>query len=220
MAVSIDGELAPKEYRHYRIRSVAGADDYASQLEVLRRRLTRGIREDNLPDLIVIDGGKGQLAVLTTALEELGLGTSIAAAALAKSRVERAVRSTRVERSDERVFLPGRLNPVVLRQGSAPLFLLTRLRDEAHRFAITRHRRLRTATTLRSSLADIPGVGPARQRLLLKHFGSLKRLAAAPLEALQTVPGLPAPLAAAIHAHLGAEQAQAENIAKGKNGRD
>jgi excinuclease ABC subunit C len=103
-----------------------------------------------------------------------------------------------VERSEERFFLPGRKNPVSFRHGSASLFLLERLRDEAHRFAITYHRKLRSKVSLHSSLEDIPGVGPARRKALLKHFGSLKRIRAATLDDLQQMPGISDELAETI----------------------
>jgi len=200
MAVVVDGEPARGEYRHFRIRTVEGADDYASLAEVLHRRLRRGIEEESLPDFILIDGGKGQLAVLTAVLEELGLSDRVEAAGIAKSRVLANVRGKAVERSEERFFLPGRKNPVLLRQGSPALFMLERLRDEAHRFAITHHRKLRGKAALHSSLEDIPGIGPNRRKALLRHFGSLKRIKEAGLEELLAAPGLPGKVAREIFA--------------------
>jgi excinuclease ABC subunit C len=199
MAVLSDGEPDKGDYRHFRIRTVAGADDFASLFEVLKRRLKRGVEEDLLPDFILIDGGKGQLSVLTAVLEELGLSGRIDAAGIAKSRVRANVRGKAVERSEERFFLPGRKNPVVLRQGSPALFMLERLRDEAHRFAITHHRKLRSRSTLRSVLEEIPGVGEQRRKALLRHFGSLKKIREASLEELEAMPGLPKSLARRIH---------------------
>lgn len=195
MAVLSDGEPDKGAYRHFRIRTVAGADDFASLYEVLKRRLLRGVEEDRLPDFILIDGGKGQLSVLSAVLNELGLGERIDAVGMAKSRVRSNVRGKAVERSEERFFLPGRKNPVVLRQGSPALFMLERLRDEAHRFAITYHRKLRRQATLRSTLEDIPGVGTQRRKALLRHFGSLKKIRQATLQQLEEMPGLPKPLA-------------------------
>lgn len=202
MAVLVDGEAASSEYRRFKIKTVEGADDYASLGEVLRRRLQRGIDEDTLPDMILIDGGKGQLGVLTAVLDEFSLRGRIGAVGIAKSRVMANVRGQVVERSEERFFLPGRKNPVSFRQGSARLFLLERLRDEAHRFAITYHRKLRSKANLRSSLEDIPGVGPKRRKALLKYFGSLKRIRSASLEDLQHMPGMPLPLAETIYQAL------------------
>lgn len=191
MAVVIDAEPAAAEYRHYRVQTVAGSDDYAALREVLQRRLRRGIEESSLPDFILIDGGKGQLGVLTAIIDDLQLAGSIDAAGIAKSRVKANARGRAVERSEERFFIPGRKNPVLLRRGSAALFLLERLRDEAHRFAVSHHRKVRSQAQIKSSLADIPGIGPKRQRALLKHFGSLNKIKTASLAELRTMPGLP-----------------------------
>ncbi len=194
MVVLLNGDAAPQEYRRFRIKTVEGADDYASLTEVLTRRLERGLKENNLPNMILIDGGKGQLGVLTEVLREFQLSQQIGAVGIAKSRVISNVRGKAIERSEERFFLPGRKNPVNFRQGAAALYMLERLRDEAHRFAITYHRKLRNKANLRSSLEDIPGVGPARRKALLKHFGSLKKLKEASLEDLKNMPGLPSTL--------------------------
>ena len=202
MVVLTDGEPDKAAYRHFRIRSVTGSDDYASLREVLKRRLQRGLREEMLPDFILMDGGKGQLGVLDAVLRELNLEARIDAAGIAKSRVLANVRGKMVERSEERFFLPGRKNPVVLRQGSPALFMLERLRDEAHRFAITHHRKLRRRSSLGSVLEDVPGIGEKRRKALLRHFGSLKALRAASLDELRALPGLPAALAERLHAAL------------------
>ena len=106
-----------------------------------------------------------------------------------------------MERSEERFFIPGRKNPVLLKRGSAALFLLERLRDEAHRFAITHHRKVRSRAQVKSSLADIPGIGPKRQRALLKYFGSLNKIKAATLAELQDMPGLPESVAERVYRH-------------------
>jgi excinuclease ABC subunit C len=156
--------------------------------EVLSRRFKPGKEKEN-PDLIVIDGGIGQLNVLTGVLRELEI-TGVAAAALAKSRVEKGMMMGAVERSAERVFLPGRKNPVVLRQNSAPLLLLARIRDEAHRFAITYHRKVRSRETFTSNLKGVPGIGEKRLKALLRHFGSLKNLQGASLEEIAVVNGI------------------------------
>lgn len=202
MAVCLAGEAAPGEYRHYRIRSAAGGDDFAAQGEVLRRRLRRGLEDQSLPDLIVIDGGLGQLGVVQALLGELGLTGRIDAVGMAKSRVRANVRGQVVERSEERFFLPGRKNPVILRQGAAALFFLERLRDEAHRFAVTYHRKLRGRSQLATVLADVPGIGPQRRKLLLRHFGSVGRLRTATLDEVRAVPGLPATTARLLHEHF------------------
>ena len=197
-----DGRSDPKSYRHYRIRTVSGTDDFAMMREVLTRRFRRD--GENRPDLIVVDGGIGQLNILTAVLRELGI-EGIAAVALAKSRVERAARAEVITRSDERVFLPGRKNPVSLRQNSAPLLLLARIRDEAHRFAVTYHQKLRGRKGLHSSLDDISGIGGQRKKELLRRFGSLKNIREASVEELQEVKGISEELAQSIRERLGGE---------------
>ena len=194
------GKSEPKSYRHYRIREVSGTDDFAMMREVLTRRFKR--EGEERPDLIVVDGGIGQLNILTAVLRELGI-EGIAAAGLAKSRVERGATSVEITRSDERVFLPGRKNPVALRQNSAPLLLLARIRDEAHRFAVTYHRTLRGKKNLSSPLDDIPGIGKERKKELLRRFGSLKKVREATVEELQEVKGITAELAGVIREVLG-----------------
>ncbi len=202
MAVVMNGEKDTSEYRHYKVKTVVGTDDYAALAEILRRRLQRGKEENKLPDFILIDGGKGQLGVLKIVLDELQLTGVVDAAGIAKSRVKANVRGSAVERTEERFFLPGRKNPVILRRGSAALFLLERARDEAHRFAIAHHRKVRGKDQLKSSLGEIPGVGPKRQKALLKHFGSLKKIKAASLDDLQAMPGLPVKTALMVYQHF------------------
>jgi len=152
-------------------------------------------------DLLMVDGGKGQLNVAVTVLKELGL-SEVEVIALAKMRTEREPAAEAVRHSDERVFMPGRKNPVILRQNSTALFLLQRVRDEAHRFAITYHRELRRKERLSSPLDEVPGVGEARRKALLRHFGSLKRVQMASAEELMQVPGIAPSLAEAIHHYL------------------
>jgi excinuclease ABC subunit C len=202
MAVLLNGEAARSEYRQFKIRTVVGADDFASLYEVLQRRLNRGRDEGNLPDFILIDGGKGQLGVVARVLDELGLAGHIDCAGIAKSRVVANVRGRAIERSEERFFVPGRKNPVLLRQGSPALFMLERLRDEAHRFALTQHRKLRSKAALSSTLEEISGVGPARRKVLLRHFGSLKRIREATLDDLLKVPGLPESVVRSVFSEL------------------
>ena len=190
MVTFIDGQPRKDFYRHFRIRTIdssSGGDDFGMMLEVLRRRFSRGKEAADLPDLIVVDGGKGQLAMALTAMAELGVN-DVDAVGLAKMRVQAAPRSAEVERLEERVFLPGQSNPVILKRNSNALFLLQRVRDEAHRFAITHHRKLRSKQTLYSALDRIPGIGAARKRALLRAFGSVKRIEAASLDELLKVP--------------------------------
>jgi excinuclease ABC subunit C len=192
MVTFFNGEPDKKRYRHYRIRTVqadSGGDDFAMMHEVLERRFRRGLREGDLPDLVVVDGGKGQLAMALAAMQELAV-KDVDVAALAKERVQRSARSPEIHRTEERVFLPGQSNPIILRRNSNALFLLQRVRDEAHRFAITYHKKLRAKQTLYSALDKIPGIGGARKRALLRAFGSIKRIEEATLEDLVKVPSI------------------------------
>ncbi|WP_306536471.1 excinuclease ABC subunit UvrC [Geobacter sp.] len=193
----LDGKADKGSYRHYRIKTVSGADDFAMMHEVLSRRFRDTPAKDTHPDLIVVDGGIGQLNILIAVLRDLHV-EGIDAASLAKSRVERDMAADELARSTERIFLPGRKNPVVLRQNSAPLLLLARIRDEAHRFAITYHQKLRGKETVRSTLDAIPGIGPKRRRELLRRFGSLRHIREASREELAATPSIPPPLAESI----------------------
>jgi excinuclease ABC subunit C len=201
-------------YRHYRVKTTAGQDDFASLYEVLTRRLKKGMAEDDLPDLIVIDGGKGQLNVARAVFKDLGV-ENVDLISLAKSRVVQAKRAAAGGRgaegsdsfptspgavgstegdetihSPERVFVPAAKDPIVLKQDSPENLLLARVRDEAHRFAITFHKSLRQKSRLRSALEDIPGVGRTRKRALLRELGSLRRVREASVEDLARVPGV------------------------------
>jgi excinuclease ABC subunit C len=187
-----DGRPRKADYRRYRIRQAAGGDDYDCLREVMRRRLDR-LEAEPLPDLLVVDGGKGQLAVVTAALADRGV--ALDCAGIAKERDEGSP-SLRVRRSGglkaERVFLPGRKDPVTLPPDSRALLLLQRVRDEAHRFAIEFQRALRTRAGLRSVLEEVPGIGPVKRRALLRELGSLRAVREASLERLQEVAGLSA----------------------------
>jgi excinuclease ABC subunit C len=197
MVVFDEGEPDKNRYRRFRIKTVEGADDFAMMYEVLTRRYHRAVEEGDLPDLLVVDGGKGQLSVALEVFRELGI-TQVDAIGLAKMRTEQDAFADEVSYSAERVFLPGRKNPVVLKPNSTALFLLQRIRDEAHRFAITYHRILRAKDHLQSALDDIPGIGPGRRKALLRHFGSLQRVYDATREELTQVPGITPALAQAI----------------------
>jgi excinuclease ABC subunit C len=166
----------PDAYRRFRVRTVAGQDDFASMREVLARRFRR---DEPLPDLVVIDGGAGQLA---EALRVVPPGASVVG--LAKARTRKG------ERKYERVYLPGRRVPVVLPADAPETYLLARIRDEAHRFAIEYHRRLRAKRTVKSELDEIPGLGPKRRTALLKAFGSSAGVREADYEDLRAA-GLP-----------------------------
>jgi len=196
MVVFEEGRPRTGEYRRFRIKTVQGANDFASHQEVLRRRF-RGVRtgeegtEEELrwamPDLVIVDGGRGQVSAAFEALTEMGLA-DLPLAGLAKER--------------EELVLPDRADPVLLPVTSQALYLVQRLRDEAHRFAITYHRSLRDRKSVRSALDDLPGVGPKRKRELLKVFGSAKRVREAPVEQIAAVPGIGRALAERIKAHL------------------
>jgi excinuclease ABC subunit C len=175
------------EYRKFRIRGVTGGpDDFASMREVVGRRYKRLLEEGNdLPDLIFVDGGKGQLGAAAEALDELGLGDQ-PLASLAKR--------------EELIFARGRDQPIVLPRHSPVLQLVQRVRDEAHRFAVGFHRKARSARTLRSELDDIPGVGPTKRRALLSRFGSVRGVRGASEAELSTVVGKAT--AARVQAHF------------------
>ncbi|MBF6569985.1 MAG: excinuclease ABC subunit UvrC [Candidatus Binataceae bacterium] len=199
-----EGEPVRNLYRRYRIRTVEGQDDFASLFEVLRRRVIRAMHDQDFPDLWVIDGGKGQLNVALEVLKEQGLSEAVEVISLAKQHVLNLGREREVVKSEERVFIPNRKDPIVLAKNSTALFLLVRIRDEAHRFAITYNRELRRRARLRSALDDIDGVGPVRRRALLRHFGSLKGVREADADQLAQVKGLNKEVAAAIRRHLDA----------------
>jgi len=195
MVVFVQGVARKSDYRRFRIRSVQGSDDYAMMGEVLRRRFRRAVETDLaelagepgaegdaedtwslLPDLLIVDGGKGQLPVATDVLREFDLLDRVPVIGLAKK--------------EEEVFVPGRPEPLLLPRDSEGLFVLQRIRDEAHRFAVSYHRNLRDANTIVSELEAVPGIGPKRRRALIKHFGSVEAIREASAEELAAVPGM------------------------------
>jgi excinuclease ABC subunit C len=187
----LNGAADKRNYRHYRIRKVEGQDDFAMLREVFARRFREEtIAKDGMPDLMVVDGGIGQLNAALEIISRLGLRERFDLVSLAKSRVAGDSGSSVISRSDERVFLPGRKNPVVLRQNSAPLLLLSAIRDEAHRFAIEYHRTLRSKEGIASGIEQVPGIGVKRRTALLRHFGSLQRLKEASVEEIVAVEGM------------------------------
>jgi excinuclease ABC subunit C len=184
-----NGEPKLSEYRRMRIRGEWGNDDFRSMQEVVTRTLKRRLDEGRtLPDLVLVDGGKGQLTAAREALQSLGLA-DLQLAALAKR--------------EEEVFLPGRPDPVRLDRRDRALHLLQRVRNEAHRFAINYNRRLRSRRTIRSDLSSIPGIGPTRQQALLARFGSVRALKEATPEEIARVPGFSTVLAARVLTWLG-----------------
>jgi len=203
MVVFEDGEAKKSDYRRFAIRGdrSRGPDDFSSIEEALRRRRDRYLAEADLsphpggrdasfaalPDLVVIDGGRGQLSAGMRALGPLA---------------ERGVVVVALAKREEEVFVPGRARPLAIPRGSEALRLLQRVRDEAHRFALDFHRSRRDRAATRSLLDELPGVGPARKRALLTHFGSPERIAQASREELEAVPGIPGKLAREIHRQL------------------
>ncbi|MCX2726441.1 excinuclease ABC subunit UvrC [Thermomicrobium sp. 4228-Ro] len=193
MVVFEHGKPKKSDYRKFQIKTVEGQDDFAAIREVVLRRYRRALATEQteawqtLPDLVLIDGGKGQLNAAREALTALGLDLPIAA--LAKEH--------------EELYVPGRSEPIVLPRDSQALFLVQRIRDEAHRFAVTFHRSRRTRSTLHSLLDDIPGVGPRRRRELLRRFGSVEGIRQASVEEIAAVPGISRTLAERIKMELG-----------------
>ncbi len=187
--VFLNGEPKKSGYRHMRIRGDWGNDDYRSMAEAVTRYFEPDrAGDDPLPDLVVVDGGKGQLAAATRALEAIGLG-DLAVAALAKR--------------DETVFLPGRRRGVRIPRTARSLHLLQRVRDEAHRFAVRYNRKLRSRRTVRSDLGDVPGIGPRRQQALLSRFGSLRGVKEASAAEIGRIPGFSEGMGVKILHYLG-----------------
>jgi excinuclease ABC subunit C len=195
MVVLEDGLPKKSEYRRFKIKSGQGNDDFRAMEEVLTRRLTAYLHDKELPvsergkfsyppQLLLVDGGKGQLSVAVRVLQDLGLDEEIPVASLAKQF--------------EEVYLPGRSEPVRIPRQSEALYLLQRIRDEAHRFAITYHRQLRDKRMTTSVLDGIPGLGPTRQKRLRKELGGIAQVKAASLEQLQSLSWLPNPVAQAV----------------------
>jgi len=200
MVVMEDGLAKKADYRRFKVKEVPGNDDYAAMEEVLTRRLTallverrqpleeRRRRFSYPPQLLLVDGGKGQLAVALRVVEDLGLEEEIPVAALAKRF--------------EEVYLPGRADPVCIPRHSEALYLLQRVRDEAHRFAIAYHRQLRGKRMTQSALDDVAGLGPVRRKRLLAELGGVRAVKAATLESLLSLPWLPEAVAREVHDKL------------------
>lgn len=181
-----DGVPNKDQYRRYKIRTVQGTNDFESMREVLTRRFAH--QELELPDLIVIDGGKGQLGIATEVLREIGQ-EKVPVVGLAKARTDSDFKSSEVRGSEERFFLPGRQNPVVFKTSSEAFRILVSIRDEAHRFAITYHRKLREASSLESELDLVPGLGPVKKKTLLSVFSSVDEIRSADVEKIAELKG-------------------------------
>jgi excinuclease ABC subunit C len=186
MSVFLDGRPSRKHYRRYRIKTVTGSDDYASMREVLSRRLKRGLEEDLLPDLVVVDGGPGQLKVATSVLQDLGMH-EMPVCSLSKGRAARRKGHTGVT---DQIWLPEAEEPVEVEPHSPGLRLLMHIRDESHSHAIRYHRKVRRKNTLVSALEGIEGIGPSRRKALLRTLGSTEAVASSNLKALAAVPGI------------------------------
>jgi excinuclease ABC subunit C len=194
MVVFIDGKPAKHEYRKYKIKTVQGPDDYESMREVIRRRYIRLLKEQQpLPDMVLIDGGMGQMgAAQDVLMHELGLYLPVCG--MVKDEKHKSAQ----------LLYGDPPQPVHLKRDSQEFYLLQRIQDEVHRFAITFHRQLRSKSLIHSILDEIPGIGPKRKKKLLTHFGSLKKLKEATLEQLREA-GMSQELAEAVRQHL-AEQ--------------
>ena len=203
MVVFLQGVPAKKHYRRFNIKTVEGPNDFDSMTEVLTRRIKRweASKEKNaetggkadesfamLPDLIIMDGGKGQLGRAVEVLDEFGLTDKVHVVGLAKR--------------EEELFLPHQSESILLPRHSQGLYMVQRIRDEAHRFAITNHRNRRTKAGLASQLEKIPGIGPVKRKALLKKFGDIESIANAPVEELAVVKGIDPELAQTVHDYL------------------
>ncbi len=179
-----EGEKDSKRYRLYKLKNTAASDDYGAMREVLTRRYRRAKEENDLPDLLIVDGGKGQLNSALKVMEDLDIVTvDVIGVAKEQGRHDKGI-------TGEQVFLPNVKDPVRLKKTSPILFLLQKIRDEAHRSAVAFHRKRRSKGTLRSALDSIEGIGPKKRQLLLRHFGSVAKLREATAEQLHAVPGL------------------------------
>ena len=188
------GEPATGKFRHYKIRTIDGPDDYGMMREVLYRRLSRGLEENTLPDLFVVDGGKGQLNMALDVAAELGIREKLDWIGIAKEK----------EEEGEKLYKPGRKNPILLPGHNPVLLYLMRIRDESHRYGVTFHRRLRNSSAFQSELDQVPGIGEERKKRLLRHFGSLKQIRLAAADELSRVEGIGPDLARQIHEYFNA----------------
>jgi excinuclease ABC subunit C len=194
-----DGEPDRAGYRRFRIRTKEGADDYGMMREVLERRYRKG---ENLPDLVVVDGGKGQLGVAISVACELGIENVDIIGLAKESRIMPGEGLKIVRKDVDRIYVPKRKNPVYLTKHPPALFLLQRVRDEAHRFAVTYHRKLKEKGDFHSILDDIPGIGKKRKEALLAHFHDVEKIRTASKEELHNVPGIGKEAASGIFEHF------------------
>jgi len=183
MVVFKDGAPYKSGYRKYKIKTVDQQDDYAYMAEVLGRRYGRGKRSEPLPDLLIVDGGKGQLNIAVAIVRQLGIDGRFKIIGIAKKDENRG-------ETQDKIYTPGRANPLNLDRKGDVLLFLQRIRDEAHRFAIRFHRKRRSTVTLHSELDDIQGIGKKRKTVLLRHFGGIQQIRAATVDDLTALPGM------------------------------
>jgi excinuclease ABC subunit C len=182
-----NGKASKDRYRHFKIKTIEGADDYGMMYEVLLRRYQKAVEKEDLPDLVLLDGGRGQLNVAQEVFKELKI-KEVDLISLSKERVVEGAHVSRLRKTEEKVFHPQYKEPFLLGRHSPILHLLDRIRDEAHRFAITYHKKVRKRETIKSELGEIPGVGKIRQKELLKYFGSVEKIRDATEEELTKAP--------------------------------
>jgi len=195
------GEPNKEGYRHFRIKTIEGADDYGMMYEVLFRRYQKAIEEMDLPDLVLIDGGKGQLHVAQEVFKELQI-KEIDLLSLAKERMIEPRRMARSRKTQEKIFHPQYKEPLQLGKQSPFLHFLDRIRDEAHRFAITFHKKIRGKGTIQSELGEIYGIGKVRQKELLKYFGSVEKIKGASVKTLAQAPKMNLESAQAVYEYF------------------
>ncbi|MCF8024468.1 MAG: excinuclease ABC subunit UvrC [Desulfobacteraceae bacterium] len=185
LVVFEDGAPEKSDYRQYRIRQISAQDDYGCMREVLSRRFADMEKEDAMPkpDMLMVDGGKGQLNIALAVLKELGISGRFNVIGIAK-------KDERKGEKEDKIYLPGRANPINFQNNIDELHLLQRIRDEAHRRAISFHRKRRTDRSLKSALDDIPGIGKKRKEVLLKYYGSVHAIGNAPIDELAALPGM------------------------------
>ena len=201
-AVFVDGAPSKDDYRRYKIRTVEGPNDYASMREVLTRRFQHDELDD--PQLLVVDGGKGQLGVAVEVLRDIGR-TDIPVVGLAKARSQGSFADAEISATEERFFLPGRQNPITFASGSEAFQILVGIRDEAHRFAISYHRKLREASSLESELDFVVGLGDRRKKALLTKFASVEAIRESTVDDIAAVKGMNRVLAERVLLHLNEE---------------
>jgi len=200
-----DGEPFKERYRHFKIKTIEGADDYGMMYEVLLRRYKKAVEEDDLPDLVLLDGGRGQLNVAQEVFKELQI-KEVDLISLAKERAIQGPHPSGSQKTEEKIFHPQYKEPLILGKHSSLLHLLDRIRDEAHRFAVNYHKKVRRKETIKSELSEIPGIGTVRQRELLKNFGSIEKIKKATVEELAKAPKMNLRLAQGIYDFFRPEQ--------------